>query len=441
MRTMGPRRYSSSVGGATTGEDRSIHGAVVALFIAVWTTASTFPALATNRPQDPSRSIQHSDISSYRVAESEKNAPQAGTATGMATRLAVLDQKIAGYRAKLTKSPRLYPVWAELGGAYLSKARLRSSPADQRNAERALERSLAIQPNAVAWRWLAAVRLDQHRFPEAAALAHQAVKAWDADGISRAVWSDALLAMGRYDEAQAVFGDRPQDFYSIVGRSRLLFLTGKPQGAIAQLRQALAILGTDSSGPATDTKAWCHLMIGGYHYEIDQPSEAKDAYTRALALDPDRIDVLEHVAEWEATYGSKETAVRMYRNIIAAVPRPQEKIALGALLIDLGFSDKGRALINEAIVSWQRRLELGDISVRRELALALLDHGGDARQGLKLARDDLEIRHDALAYDTLAWALYKTGAIDEAKLALGRALEHGTPLRIPRQHAKTIGLP
>lgn len=405
-----------------------------------WSAASALPDSATKKSKDSTRSVEQSTRPSVATAARGQDPSQARASAVTDARLAVLDRKITAYRAKLVKSPRLYPVWAQLGGTYLRRARLQSSWVDRRHAEKALERSLEIQLNAIAWRWLAAVRLDQHRFPEAAALARQAVEAWVADGISRAVWSDALLAMGRYDEARAVFGDESQDFYSIVGRSRLLFLTGRPQEAIGQLQRALGILGQDSSEPATEAKAWCHLMIGGYHYDLDQPSKAKDAYALALALDPQRIDVLEHIAEWEATYGKKETAVRMYRGIIAAVRRPQEQLALGVLLVDLGSGDEGKRLIDEAIESWKKRLAQGDISVRRELALALLDYGEDAQRALRLARADLEIRQDTLAYDTLAWALSKTGAHGEAKAAMSQALKHGAVYRIFREHATAIGL-
>ena len=423
-----------------TARGRPAHTAVVALFLTAWTPTDALPASAIKRQENPARAVEHTPKPSITVAAGRQDQAKRGASAGTATSLPALERKIAVYRAKLKKSPRLYPVWAQLGGAYLRRARFQSSWEDLQHAERALERSLAIQRNPVAWRWLAAVRLDQHRFPEAAALARQAVEAWEADGMSRAIWSDALLAMGRYDKARAVFGDQSQDFYSIVGRSRLLFLTNRPQEAIQQLQRALGILRRDPSEQATEAKAWCHLMIGGYYYEIDQPSNAKDAYARALVFDPERIDGLEHVAEWEATYGKKETAVRMYRDIIATTPRPQEKLALGVLLLDLGVGDEGESLINEAIESWQRRLEKGDISVRRELALALLDHGGDMQHGLRLARADLEIRQDALASDTLAWALYKTGAHEEAKATLGRALKHGAVYRIVREHAKAIGL-
>jgi len=423
---------------ATTIRNRAVHGAVVALFLAAPLAAINFSATAGETPATPDRRTEQSSAP-LQPAEGKKQAlPHDSMVTGIVTRLTALDRKIAGFQTKLKNSPNLWPVWGELGSAYLSKARLSGSLADQMKAEGALARSLAIQANAVAWRWLAAIRLDQHRFPEAATLARRAVEAWKADGISRAILSDALLAMARYEEARAVFGDQPRDFYSIVGRSRLLFLTGEPHEAIAQLGQALATLGAKALAPVVAAKAWCHLMIGSYYYEMDQPSQAKEAYSHALALDPHRIDVLEHVAEWEAKFGSREAAVKMYRNIIAAVPRPQEKYALGVLLINIGLSYEGKALINEAVVSWQKRLEHGDVSVRRQLALAILDHGKDVQRALSLARADLNTRRDALAYDTLAWALYKAGAREEAKRALARALRHGTPLKILRLHAEAI---
>ncbi|MCI0370895.1 MAG: tetratricopeptide repeat protein, partial [candidate division NC10 bacterium] len=45
---------------------------------------------------------------------------------------------------------------------------------------------------------------------------------------------------------------------------------------------------------------------------------------------------------------------------------------------------------------------------------------------LDLAKKELEFRQDIYAYDVLAWALYKNGKLQEARVAIQEALKLGT---------------
>ena len=354
------------------------------------------------------------------------------------TVLTPIDQEIHRYRAKLERAPGLYPVRAQLGGAYLERARANGDWEDLSRAEEALLTSLKQQETEEALRWLAAVRLDQHRFDEAAELARRALDAWPRDGIARAVLGDALLARGEVEAALRAYtmrrGQEP-DFYSLSGHARCLFETGDVDGASAKLREALAGLARERPTLLVrKARAWCHLMLGSYLFETGEAQAALREYEAALRLHRSSVDIREHRAEWEVLHGDPKEAARRYEEIVHDTPRPDVLVAFGELLLRLGREQEGHRHLERAQRILRRRLAAGDVSVRRALALLLLDHGGDASEALRLARADLETRRDALAYDTLAWALFRNGRTDQARDAMRKALRHGTRRRVLGKH-------
>jgi tetratricopeptide (TPR) repeat protein len=59
-------------------------------------------------------------------------------------------------------------------------------------------------------------------------------------------------------------------------------------------------------------------------------------------------------------------------------------------------------------------------------------------EALELARRELEVRHDIYTWDTLAWALYKSGRFQEAAEAINKALSLHTNDSLLLFHAGMI---
>ncbi|MGR8978967.1 MAG: tetratricopeptide repeat protein [Gammaproteobacteria bacterium] len=349
--------------------------------------------------------------------------------------------KIELYRNKLAKDPSLYPVWVELGSSLLNRFREKGDIRDLDEAETNLVRSLGIQESEEGRRWLAAVRLDQHRFKEAYAEASRAIWIWPEDGIARMIQTDALIAQGKYEEAERLFQEVPaekRDFYTIVGLSRLRFTMGDVPGTFALLEEAKSKLPAADFGPYARARAWCSLMMGSYWFELGKKDAALKEYEESLRLRPDWIEALEHRAEWEAVYGDWKQALLRYDKILANNTRPQELAASGKLLLSKGQTAEGNERIRAAEKMLRKRLVHGDVSVHRELILILVDHTGAYEEALKLAERDLEIRQDVLAYDSLAWAAFRSGDIDRAAEAMRQATKYGTPLRVLAEHRRAI---
>ena len=108
------------------------------------------------------------------------------------------------------------------------------------------------------------------------------------------------------------------------------------------------------------------------------------------------------------------------------------------------LADAYRAIGNAPrAAEYDRAIDAGFVSkpgpFHRTLSLYLLDHGRNVPLVLAKAQEDMRARHDVYGYDVLAWALYHSGKIPEARLAMAQALRMGTNDPPLRRHAGEIG--
>ncbi len=157
------------------------------------------------------------------------------------------DRAILLQQRRLQRNPYDAASYHRLGDAYIQKARESGDMSYFDLAERALEKSIAMAPtNAGAVRHLAYVFASRHDFEHAVAQAGRALELDPTDGEAYGVLGDALLELGKYDEAEAAYTRMIQakrDLASYGRRSGLKALRGDPVGS----------MGT-SSGPSTP--AW-----------------------------------------------------------------------------------------------------------------------------------------------------------------------------------------
>ncbi|HXQ74258.1 MAG TPA: hypothetical protein VN844_27385, partial [Pyrinomonadaceae bacterium] len=67
-----------------------------------------------------------------------------------------------------------------------------------------------------------------------------------------------------------------------------------------------------------------------------------------------------------------------------------------------------------------------------------LDHDKNLANTLALARQEYDARKDIFTCDTLAWALFKNGKVQEARTLIGEALRTGTKDARINYHAGVI---
>ena len=104
---------------------------------------------------------------------------------------------------------------------------------------------------------------------------------------------------------------------------------------------------------------------------------------------------------------------------------PEYIAALGDVYSKIGRSDEARKQYE--LVEYIGKLSaLNKALYNRELAYFYADHDVKLKEGLELARRELEYRRDIYAYDVLAWNLHKNNQSEEAGAAIREALKLNT---------------
>lgn len=325
---------------------------------------------------------------------------------------------------------------ARLAALHLVRARETADPTHYTSAQAAIDRSLALAPNDVLGLVVSAeLALARHDFTGALAIAERARIAGPDAVAPLAVLTDALLELGRYDEAVVAaqqLVDRRPDFASYARTSYVRQLHGDVDGAIEAMTQA-----ADTGTGRSRDEAWARVLLGDFLLFQGDEDAAATAYARAETLKPGDAMVKEGFATLAAAQGRDDEAERLYRAALAERPLPEYAIALGDLLWSQGREDEANEQYD--LVRAMREL-LAANGVNNDPALALFeaDQGTDPERAYAEARAVYEQQPNVYAADAAAWAAFRSGRIDEAAALMDSALRIGT--RDPRMayHASVI---
>ncbi|MFI2510955.1 tetratricopeptide repeat protein [Streptomyces sp. NPDC018972] len=331
---------------------------------------------------------------------------------------------IRSLQAHLRAQPRDFGGWATLGTAYVEQARTQGDPSRYPQAEQALERSLALEPgNEQALAGQAALAAARHDFTGALAYADRALK--QNPYSERALCSriDALVELGRYEEAAgaAATADRRRPGVPVFTRyAYVRELRGDVRTAREVLRRAL-----DSASSPADV-AYVATALGQLAWNRGEYGTALAHYARALAADDGHLPALEGRARAQAASGDRAGAVKTLEQVVARSPLPGPLVALGELYEDRGADgDRARARDQYALVdAWTALARAGGVEADLDTALAAADHG-DAGDALRAARAEWDRRHSVHTADALAWALHVNGRDEEALPYARRATATG----------------
>ena len=310
------------------------------------------------------------------------------------------------------------------GLVYHQRARETADAAYLTKAREAFRRALALEPqDSIATEGLAALALSRHEFGEALRRARRAQELSPGSTRPVALAGDALIELGRYDEAFAAYdalGTRKPGFgaYSRIAYARELI--GDRSGAIDAMRLAVA------AAPARgEPAAWARVELAKLYFGQGDLAGARHAYRAALRLLPGYVYALEGLARVEVARGERTKALELAAAAAARVPQPQFVVTLAELHHAAGR--RSEAARQYRLLGTIKRL-LGANGVRTDLELALIDidRGAGLANALRRARAAHALRPSIQADDTLAWALARNGRCAEAVKWSKRSLRLGT---------------
>jgi tetratricopeptide (TPR) repeat protein len=319
------------------------------------------------------------------------------------------EQRIAAAHAGIDKNPSSPRGYTDLALALARRARETSDPAYYAQADDALDRALALAPGDLeASKVRAWVRLGQHRFADALALAQELIHRAPDDVMVYGLLTDASVELGRYDEAekaaQWMLDIRPGNIPALTRAAYLRELFGDLEGAREMMQMAL-----DQTSPAeTEDRAWMLAQTGHLHLLDGDLAKAERALREALRLFPGYHYALGNLARVRTAQGRHAEAVKLFRERQAVADHPENLYELAEALERAGSKKEARAAF-AAFEAAARAESAGADNANRELVFYYVDHARKPAEALRLAEAEAAVRRDVYTLDAFAWALWAAG--------------------------------
>lgn len=358
-------------------------------------------------------------------------APRAGVATPSAVGAQLESGFAAGDTeslvARLQSQARGAPeprTLALLGLAYQQRHRETADPSYLTRSEGVLRRALAGDArNAMALGGLASLALSRHDFREALALGRRARRLEPHTARHLGAIGDALLELGRHDEAFAAFERMVALKPSLSSYARIAYareLLGRARDAIEAMELAL-----EAAGGRPEPTAWAAVELGKLRFGLGDLTAAERYHRAALAALPGYVYALDGLARVEAALGRLPQAIAHARRAVESVPMPQFAATLADLYGAAGQTARAQEQIR-LVGAIERLLRANGVRTDLETALFDLDHGLRLREALARAQQAHTERPGLEADDVLGWALVRNGRCAEGLRYSQRALRLGT---------------
>jgi tetratricopeptide (TPR) repeat protein len=331
---------------------------------------------------------------------------------------------LTALEAQVRAQPRDARLLTQLGFAYQLRWRETADPSYLPRSEAALRRALRFGvEDADATLGLGSLALIRHEFRAALRYGRDARKLLPGSSRPLGVIGDALVELGRYDEAFAAFERMVTLRPSLASYARVAYareLVGDREGAVEALRLAL-----DAAAGQPEPSAWANVELAKLELGLGHTRAARAHVRAALSVLPGYPSARVELARIEAAAGRLDAAIAQAQRAADAIPTSQSLALLADLLEREGRVDEARRQ-RETIGVVDRLLDANGVQVDLESAVARADDLVRPDETVELARRAREARPSIYGDDALAWALARAGRCSEAVPLARRALRLGT---------------
>jgi tetratricopeptide (TPR) repeat protein len=330
------------------------------------------------------------------------------------TGLATEDREIARWQEQAGRAPATAVAFERLGWAFVAKARRTLDAGFYKLAEKTADVIDAQFGAGSGSRLLRGYVLHNlHRFRDAETVARTLVAERGAPA-DFALLSDALMEQGKMDEAIAalerLMAIKPGlEAFSRVAHVR--WLKGDLDGAIAAMESARSASDVRSG----ETHAWVLMRLSGYYLQRGEGE-------RALMLADVALQCAADYAPGLLARGRALLAQNRAGDALVALERAASINPLPEYQWWLADTQRLVGRESDAEHVEAMLIKRGAAEDPRTMALFLATRGRDASFALRLAREELNVRSDALTRDAFAWALVANGELEAAADAMQRAL-------------------
>jgi len=341
--------------------------------------------------------------------------------------VAARNERIAFFEQRVAADPIDLIGLNSLAFEYLQRARESGDVGDYARAELAAERSLAVLPsdNLKGLLASASVRLVQHDFAGALTLAGRALVLKPRDAGAIGIRSDALVGLGRYDDAERDLQTMVEIEPALPALSRLAgvaFLKNDLLNAEDFWKQAIA----RPEALPRENVAWAQVQLGRLYLARGDLKRAEEQFQRARRTFPGYVHADAGIAAVRAAQERWQEAIDLY----AGVQERRPEAAYMAALADV-YERAGRAQDaaneRELIEGVDRIYRASGISTDLQSSLFYSDHDMHPAAALQMAQSAYDSAPGVYSADALAWALYSSGRFAEASTVSKEALRYETP--------------
>ncbi|HVQ91962.1 MAG TPA: tetratricopeptide repeat protein [Mycobacteriales bacterium] len=423
-------RPARATGAAESGPPRGrLRSMLTALAVLVLAAAAVLAGAVLLRPSGPDPAAAGTRYGTPALLSTSRvDGVPAGSAAALAANIAAAQRRLA-------RLPGDWATWAELGVAYVQQARLTADPSYYPKAEGAVRKSFEVQPkgNFLALIGQGALAAARHDFPAALSAGQRAAAIDPYSAAAQGVITDALIELGRYDEAWVAV-QRMVDLRPDTGSLARASYAAELRGDVARARELL----TDALqlAPSPVDAGFACYYLGELAWNNNDLAAAAGWYDEGLRRAPEYLPLLSGRARAAAAQGRYAAAVADYRTLVARQPQPSYLIEYGDLLAAHG--DKAGAAAQYAVVRTEEKLFAAQgVNVDLELALFDADHGQPTR-ALAEANAEYAVRRPVSVEDGLAWALHAAGRDTDALPHARAAVRLGTHSAQFRYHLGMI---
>jgi tetratricopeptide (TPR) repeat protein len=358
----------------------------------------------------------------------------AGGVSDVGPRSASAAERVRSLQATIATGKATPRAYTELGDAQVQRGRETGDPSALTRAEQAYRGALARDGrNAGAVTGLATLAAARHDFRGALDRARQARRLNPASLASLPVMVDALVELGRYDEAERTLQrlvDAKPGLASYARVSYFRELNGDLAGAADALQLAVA-----AGGSAPENSAYVRGLLGNLEFARGNLGAAEEAYRSALDAVPSNAPAAAGLARVDAARGNLDASIERLRGVVDRLPLPEYAIALAETELAAGRRDDAAADL-DVVRAEQRLLEQNGVDTDVEFSIFEAEHGSPAR-AVTLARRGWEAAPSVRSADALGWALTRAGRPAEGLVWARRSLRLGSRDPLFLYHAGT----
>ena len=372
---------------------------------------------------------------SHRGDSGSETASKSPTVSRSTSR-AELDATIESDRQKVSKNPGDGAAAVQLADALMRAARVKGDASLAIEAEHVLRATLQhSSSDYLARRMLSVVYLSQHRFAEALTEAKAAQKLRPRDAWNYAIAGDALLELGRYEEAFDSF-DQVMEHRPDAGAYARVAYARELQGDLDGALRLMQMSSEATSRQDVEGLAWTHAQIGNLYLQQGRLDDAEREFNHADFIFPSHPYAMNGRVRLLIARHRYADALDLSRR----VPTTPESLAMqGDLLTRLGHLDDAENVYREA-EQVEREGWKQEQPQPGALARFLAERGRNIPEAIALAERAASERQDVVTMDALAWSYFRGGRVADAASAIQRATRLGTVDPRIRCHASAIAI-